>query len=158
MCLSPPREESARQFWLSESIFQEVVQSMQLRRSFAGLAVAVLATTCVGFAAGDHHKSKERGVDVTFSTTAKFNNGNTLPPGTYRMEVADNSQTPAVTFLQQGKVVATTQAKVVTEQKKNDGTEVDSVTQGDTEVVTSIRPAGWDEELTFGSADGEASR
>ena len=61
----------------------------------------------------------------------KFNNGGTLPAGTYRMEVPENSQTPAVTFLQDGKVMATVKAKVVTEQKKNEDTEVDSVARGE---------------------------
>jgi hypothetical protein len=129
---------------------------MSMRKSFVGFGVAILATTCLGFAGS--HKSKERTVSVTFSNAAKFNNGNTLAAGTYRMEVSENSPTPAVTFSQGGKVMATTQAKVVTEQKKNDETEIDSVTQGDTNVVTAIRPAGWDEELNFGPADGEASR
>lgn len=131
---------------------------MQLRKSFVGFGVAILATTCLGFAAGGSHTSKERATSVTFSNTAKFNNGTTLPAGTYRMEVSENSQTPAVTFLKDGKVMATTEAKVVTEQKKNDETEIDSVTQGDTNVVTAIRPAGWDEELTFGSGGQDSGQ
>ena len=95
---------------------------------------------------------------MTFSNTAKFNDGNTLSAGTYRMEVSENSQTPAVTFSQDGKIMATTQAKVVTEQKKNDETEIDSVTQGGTNVVTAIRPAGWEEELTFGSGGQQSGQ
>jgi len=81
----------------------------------------------------------------------KFNNGTTLPAGTYRMEVPENPTTPAVAFVQDGKVVATVEAKVVTEQKKNNATEVDSVTQGDAQVVRAIRPGGWTEEIDFGS-------
>ena len=131
---------------------------MQMRKSFVGFVVAILATTCLGFAAGGSHKSKERAISVTFSKTAKFNNGTTLPAGTYRMAVSENSPTPAVTFSQHGKLMATTEAKVVTEQKKNEETEIDAVIQGDTEVVTAIRPAGWDEELTFGSAGQNAGQ
>lgn len=129
---------------------------MQMRKSFVGFGVAILATSCLGFAGS--HKVKDRTVSVTFSNTAKFNDGNTLSAGTYRMEVSENSQTPAVTFSQDGKIMATTQAKVVTEQKKNDETEIDSVTQGGTNVVTAIRPAGWEEELTFGSGGQQSGQ
>ena len=120
-------------------------------KSFAGFVVAIIATTCLGFAAGGSHKSRERGTEVTFASQTKFNSGATLPAGTYRMEVPENFQTPAVTFSQAGKVLATSEAKVVTQQKKNETTEVDSVTQGDAQVLTAIRPSGWDEELIFGS-------
>lgn len=122
------------------------------RKSFAGFVAAILATTCLGFAAGGSQKLRERATEVTFSSRTKLNSGDTLPAGTYRMEVPENSQTPAVTFSQDGKVMATIEAKVVNQQKKNEATEVDSVSQGDAQVLTAIRPAGWDEELTFGSA------
>jgi hypothetical protein len=116
-----------------------------------GTLATILVTACFGFAAGGSHKSQERKVDVTFSTTTKFNNGTSLPAGTYQMEVPENSPTPAVTFAQDGKVVATVEAKVVSEPKKNDNTEVDTVNQGDAHVVRAIRPGGWTEEIDFGS-------
>jgi hypothetical protein len=56
-----------------------------------------------------------------------------------------------VTFSQDGKVVATIEAKVVTGEKKNDATEIDSINQGDAQTLTSIHPAGWNEEIVFGS-------
>ena len=124
---------------------------MQLleRKSFAGMVAAILATACVGFASWGH-KSSVRGTNVTFANTMKFQNGDTLAAGTYRMEVPDNSKTPAVTFSQDGKVMATVKAKVVPEQEKNGDTEVDSVTEGSAQEVTAIRPSGWEEELLFG--------
>jgi hypothetical protein len=121
-------------------------------KSFAGLVAAILATTCVGFASWGHHKSSERGTDVTFANTVKFSDGNTLPAGTYRMEVPDNSQTPKVTFSQNGTVKVTEAAKVVPQQTKNSDTEIDSVTQGNAQAVTAIHPAGWEEKLIFESA------
>lgn len=132
---------------------KEIEHSMQLlgRKSFAGLATAILATTCFGFAAGRSHKASEHSTDVTFARTAKFKNGDTLPAGTYYMKVPENSQTPDVTFYKDGKVVATVKAKVVPEQRKNEDTVVDSVTQGNAEEVTAIRPSGWEEEILFGS-------
>lgn len=126
---------------------------MQLlgRKSFPGLVAAILATTCLGFAAGHSHKTPDRSTYVTFSSQAKFNNGDTLPAGTYSMKVPENSQTPEVTFYKDGKVMATVKAKVATELKKNDETQIESVTQGNAQEVTAIRPGGWDEELLFGS-------
>lgn len=114
------------------------------KKSVAGLVVTILAATCLGFGSW-FHNSTERGTNVTFAFKTKFQNGDTLPAGTYRMEVPDNSQTPAVTFSQDGKVMTTVKAKVVTEPKKNDDTEVDSVTQGNAQAVTAIRPGGWEE-------------
>jgi len=122
------------------------------RISFAGLVAALLATTCLGYASWGFHKSSERGTDVTFAYATRFKNGDTLPAGTYQMEVPKNSQTPDVTFYRDGKVMATVKAKVVAEQKKNGGTEVDSVTRGNAQEVTAIRPGGWEEELIFESA------
>jgi hypothetical protein len=129
---------------------------MVSRKSFVGLVVAILATTCLGFAGS--HKSSERATTVDFASTTKVSDAVTLPAGTYRMEVPENSQTPAVTFSQDGKVMATIEAKVVPEQKKNGQTEIDSVTQGNAQVLTAIRPGGWDEELVFGSAGQDVSQ
>jgi hypothetical protein len=118
---------------------------------FVGALATILVTACFGFAAGGSHKAQGRKADVTFSTITKFKNGTMLPAGTYRMEIPENSQTPAVTFSQNGKVVATVEGKVVTEQRKNDATAVDTVSQGDGQLVRSIRPGGWTEEIDFGS-------
>jgi tetraacyldisaccharide-1-P 4'-kinase len=125
---------------------------MLRRKLFVGFGTAVLTLTCLSFASGKSHQSSDRAKDVTFGATSKFQNGATLPAGTYKMEVPDNSQTPNVTFSQNGKPMATVQAKVVTEEKKNSETEVDAVAQGSEQAVTAIRPAGWNEELTFGPA------
>lgn len=122
------------------------------RNSFAGLLAAILATACFGFASWGSHKSKDRSTDVTFADKTRFNNGDTLQPGTYRMEVAENSQSPKVTFSRDGKVIATVPAKLVSEANKNPDTEVDSVKQGDEQLVMKIRPKGWNESLEFGSA------
>jgi len=124
------------------------------RKTFAGLVAAVLATVGCGFAAGHSHRTSERSTDVTFASTAKFKNGDTLPAGTYYMKVAENSPTPEVAFYKDGKVMATVKAKVTTEQTKNADTEINSFTQGDAQEVTSIRPGGWREELIF-APDGQ---
>jgi hypothetical protein len=121
------------------------------RKSFAALGVAILASTCLGFGSWRFHKSSDRATDVTFESTAKFNNGATLPAGTYQIEIPKDSPSPAVTFYQNGKAVATIKANVVAQEKKNEGTAIESVTQGNTELVTTIQPDGWKESITFGS-------
>jgi len=123
---------------------------MLSKRVFTGLAAAILATACLGFGSWGFHKSSDRGTNITFASMTKFNNGTTLPAGTYRMEVPDNSPTPKVEFYKNGKLVATASAKVVSETKKNSHTEVDSVTQGNAQLVRTIRPSGWNERLEFG--------
>ena len=140
---------------------------MLSQKSFVGLVAAVLATACVGFASWGSHKSSDRGTDVTFVSTAKFNDGVTLPAGTYRMEVPENSKTPEVTFyqengdpslgLQVGKAMATVKAQTITQQKKNANTEIDAVTSGNAQLVKEIRPRGWDETLLFASAGQDGS-
>ena len=93
------------------------------RRLFAG---GVAATFRNGVpwtrGRGGSHKSTERGTNLTFAYLMKFRNGDTLPAGAYRMEVPEDSQTPEVTFSQDGKVMATVKAQVVTQPKKNEDT------------------------------------
>jgi tetraacyldisaccharide-1-P 4'-kinase len=131
---------------------------MQWRSVFIGPLAAILVSTCIGLAAGGSHNSTDRKADVTFATSTKLNNGDTLPAGTYRMEIPENSQTPAVTFSKGGKVMATVEAKVVTGQKKSENTEIESVNHGDTQALTSIHPAGWDEEVVFASNGQDATQ
>src|SRR5579863_9711351 len=116
-------------------------------------SVATLLVTAPGAFArgGSMHKSSDRATNVTFATTVKLRNGATLPAGTYRMEVPENTQTPTVTFSQDSKVVATSPVSVVTETKKNPTTEIDTTKNGDAENVTLIRPSGWKEALQFTS-------
>lgn len=122
---------------------------LQAKRLFVTLGVAVLSVTGLGFGSWGSHKLSERTTDVTFTNTTKFQNGTTLAAGTYRMEVPESSQSPKVTFYKDGKAMATVDAKVVDEQKKNDNTEIDSVTKGEVQQLTAIRPSGWHERLDF---------
>jgi hypothetical protein len=146
-------------FFRSADVSQEVLPFMQyfFGKSLIGSVATLLATTCLGFAAGSSHKSPERGTAVTFIHTTKLYNGDTLPAGTYWMEVPETFHAPAVTFSQNGKVRATIGALVILHEKKNEETEIDSVIQGEAQVLTAIHPAGWEEELIFGSAGQDAS-
>ena len=122
-----------------------------------GLGAAVFTLSCLGLAMGSSHKPAERGTDVTFTSQTRFNNGDMLPAGTYRMEVPENSPTPNVKFTQYGQVKATVRAKIVPQQKKNDQTEVVATTRGKSQVVTQIRPGGWEESLDFAQGAHHAS-
>jgi hypothetical protein len=128
------------------------------KRVFAVLGAAILATACLGFGSWGFHKSSDRGANVTFASMAKFNDGDVLPAGTYRMQVPDNSQTPKVEFYKNGKLMASANAKVISETKKNDHTEVDSVTRGNAQLVKSILPHGWNEKLVFSSNAQSAAK
>jgi hypothetical protein len=127
------------------------------RSVFIGLGAAKLATASLGLASRDFHKSSDRKVDVTFANPVMFKGGETLPAGTYQVEVPENSTKPDVAFLHNDKVMATVRATVVTQEKKNRVTSIDSVTQGNTQWVTAIRPSGWNESLIFSSAGQNGS-
>jgi len=122
------------------------------RRLILELMAGILLAPCLGFAAGSSHKPPERATDVTFSSKMILQNGKTLPAGTYRMEVPEDSNTPVVTFLKSGKVMATTHAKLQSQDKKNPYTEVRSLAQGNEQRIIEIRPGGWNEVLKFGPA------
>lgn len=127
------------------------------RRGFGLLAGSVLAGVVaagLGFAAPmkDHH------TNITFYTTMKFQNGVVLPAGTYRMQVPEDTRTPSVTFLQNGKVKARVPAQAFSGQNKNENTQVASVASGNAELVKSISPAGWTETLSFGPTAGGGGR
>jgi hypothetical protein len=120
----------------------------------AGSLATLLVTAGGAFAhGGSTHKSSERATNITFAATVKFQNGTTLPAGTYLMEVPGNTQTPTVTFSQDSKVVASAPVSVVSEPSKNPSTEVDTTQAGDAQNVTFIRPGGWKEALQFSSTD-----
>ncbi len=123
------------------------------RRLFIGSLATILVTACAGFArAGSTHKSPERKASITFEHVVKLGNGATLPAGTYRMEVPEDSQNPTVSFLRDGKVVAKAPASLKSEGKKNPATEFDSIKEGNAQEITEIRPGGWREALHFSSA------
>jgi hypothetical protein len=127
---------------------------------FPFLAIAILAGSCPGFGAWLHNSST-RTANVSFAEEARFNNGTVLPAGDYRMEVQSDTQQPSVKFFKvyngveadqtevANKAAASIEATVVTEPRKNATTEVLSDSHGDVQVVKSISPAGWNEQLVF---------
>ena len=118
------------------------------RSLFVGTLAAVLVTASLGLAA-NAHKNSDRKTFVTFASSVKLQGGATLPAGTYKIEVPEGTQNPTVSFLSGDRVTATAPASLVSEQNKNSQTEVDSVTDGNYQDVTTIRPQGWKESLHF---------
>lgn len=125
------------------------------KRIFTTLAAGILATACLGFGSWGMHRS--RSANITLASTTTLNNGATLPAGTYRMRVAENAQTPTVMFYKENsttgysatKPAASTTAQVVSEAQKNQRTVIDSVARGNAQLLRSISPRGWHEELQF---------
>jgi hypothetical protein len=120
------------------------------KRLFIVSIAAIFVGTCAGFAvAKDSVKAKS--VSIDFSNQMILRGGQTLPAGTYRIEIPENSQHPVVTFEKDGKVMATARANVVSQARKNEQTSVESVQQGQSQVIQEIRPGGMREALVFGS-------
>lgn len=124
-----------------------------INKLVAMFAAAIVATACLGFA-GTH---TERGANITLASRIKLSNGQMLPAGNYRMEVAENSPMPTVRFYKEslstgywgGRAMALTNAQVVTEAQKNKRTVIDSVQRGDAQLLQVIQPRGWHERLLF---------
>ncbi len=122
----------------------------QFVKTFVGLAAAIMIAATWSYAGWwGSHRSADRSTNVSLASAEKLANGSVLPAGTYRMEVPENATMPEVMFYKDGKLVAQTKAKVVTETRKNSYTEVDSTKKGSQYVITEIRPGGWTENLLF---------
>jgi len=128
-------------------------------KSAFGLVVAMLLTAGPSFARlWGGHKTSVKSTNITLASNVKLGNGNILKAGDYRVEVPENSQAPEVTFNRDGKVVAEAPAKLVAENTKNPHTEVDFTMQGKENVITEIRPGGWNQKLVFNAANGLAAK
>jgi hypothetical protein len=119
-------------------------------KSVLGLVIALALTTSLSFGYSFwSHKSNVKSTRISLGSTMKLANGTILRPGSYRMEVPENTKSPRVVFYQNGKVVAKSKVKLVSEATKNPDTEIDSVKSGKYQLVTKIHPAGWQEVLVF---------
>jgi hypothetical protein len=98
------------------------------------------------------HNSTEKTVRVHILYPAQIAKGVQLKAGTYRMQVPLNTQTAAIAFYQNGEVVARAHARLVSETKKNDMTEIYFNNKGNQHVITEIRPSGMREKVIFSNA------
>lgn len=73
-----------------------------------------------------------------------------LMPGNYRINLLDSQQTPEVEFYHYGKLLGEVPAKVIPATRKNSRTQVDyTKLASNREVLTEIRPSGWNRNLYF---------
>jgi hypothetical protein len=93
--------------------------------------------------------AKTKQIDVLYSSTV----GKTLKlkPGNYRIDVVNNTKSPAVKFFNNyGRLVGQAPVKLVSESKKNQQTQVDySAVASNNHAITEISPGGWKENLYF---------
>lgn len=93
--------------------------------------------------------AKTKQIDVVFpATVGKMLK---LKPGNYRIDVVNNSKSPAVKFFNQdGKFMGQAPVKLVNEARKNNQTQIDyyKVASND-HAITEISPGGWRESLLF---------
>jgi hypothetical protein len=84
--------------------------------------------------------------------TSRIVNGPELKAGTYKVELPRNASSPEVMFYQNGKLMGKAPAKLISEGKKIDQTEIQYNTAGNQHVITQIDVRGWRQELKFPSA------
>ena len=113
------------------------------------MASFALATGASSAKIWGQRKSANKSADVTLSSGVKLADGALLEPGSYKMQLVNESTSPEVHFFKNGRLVARSQAKVINEPEKNDLTSVYTDKKGNEVVLTEIRPAGWNARLVF---------
>lgn len=112
----------------------------------ATAAVPLFAALTFGLSWFSHNSSvKSTSVDNIYN--AKLANGKTLPEGNYRLEFPLNTKTPQLKFFQNGKLVATANARVKSKMYKNSDTEVQYNHKGSAQYITEVQPEGMKESL-----------
>jgi hypothetical protein len=124
-----------------------------------GVAASVVLVACLGFAGSwGMHKSSAKSTNFIIASAMKLPNGEVIQPGTYKLEVPENSQSAEATIYQDGKLIAKSPVNMVAEQQKNPDTEVESTHQGDVDVINEIRPQGWTTKVVFAQPGGQGSK
>jgi len=95
------------------------------------------------------HKSNTKTVGIDIASPMELPNGKFLQPGSYKLEVPVNDSSPEVIFYRNGKEVARDAAKVVSQPRKNPDTQLSSTQHGNSQVIDSISPAGWQSQLVL---------
>lgn len=97
-------------------------------------------------------------VQVQILYPSQIGNGTQLKPGSYRVEVAENTKSPEVMFYRRNKLVAETQGRLVDTGKKNSQTELDYNTgAGNQHVLTQLELRGWTGNVVFNSSNAASS-
>jgi len=106
-----------------------------MKKNFAtallGSAIAILLVVIPGLA-------KTRMTTVEIVDPAQIGEGTVLKPGTYRVELLTNSQSPELGFYQNRKQVAETPVKLVPSKTTNSETQVQYNTASNPQVMTEV--------------------
>jgi hypothetical protein len=122
------------------------VSTSLLAAAIALLLAAPIASAKLFEFSHSNHKS----ATVNFLYAAKIGNGPEIQPGNYKITLMDDSTSPKVGFYQNGKLVAETSARLVSEPNKSQQTEIYYNTQGqDSHVVTEVEVSGWTQKVVF---------
>jgi hypothetical protein len=92
-------------------------------------------------------KSTNKSADIEIQQGARLGNGPDLQPGSYKLTLVNNSNSPEAAFYRKGKLVAQVPVQLVDGEKKSNETEIYSDT--DTHTITEMHPKGWNQKLVF---------
>jgi hypothetical protein len=95
--------------------------------------------------------------EISIHYPAKLGNGPELQPGTYKIELVKNQNSPEVLFYKGRELVARTPAKVEEQPSKADQTQVFYDMKDKDRVITELRISGWKERLVFTDVGSTAS-
>jgi|GEM_PF-1343777 len=130
------------------------VSTSLLAAAVALLLAAPIASAKLFNSSHSDHKS----ANVDFLYAARLGNGPEIQPGTYRITIMDDSTSPKVGFYQNGKLVAETSVKLVTEPKRIQQTEIFYNGQNKkNEVVTQLEVSGWTQKVVFSNTNASRS-
>lgn len=122
---------------------QEDVSTMQ-----RGLRTILISTSTVAFLFAGMAFAKTNRIDVIYH--AKIGKTLMLKPGNYRINLVNNTKSPAVRFYNRsGKLVGKVPVKVVSKSTKNSNTEIDYNTVASNHFITGISLRGSDDKLIF---------
>jgi hypothetical protein len=117
----------------------------------------VLAASLAMFAGSAHakslrlHKSPSKSAQVTLVSSVKLADGTQLEPGTYKVEVSDNAQSPEALFYKGSALIARSPVKLESQPQKSNQTAILTKNQGSDSVITEIQLSGRTEKLVFGN-------
>lgn len=100
-------------------------------------------------------KTTESG-SVNLIYSSRIANGPLLKAGVYKVELASSASTPELMFYQNGKLKGQAPAKLISESKKINQTEIQYNTAGTQHVITEIDVRGWRQGLKFPSSQHAA--
>jgi hypothetical protein len=125
----------------------------------SALAVLLAMSVGAGYAKSWRPpKSPPRSAQLTISSPLKLADGVQLGPGTYRLELSDNPQSPEALFYKDGALIARSPVKLESQPQKFTQTEILSNNQGGESAITETHPRGWTEKLVLSNGASDTAK